>query len=146
MSAATIPPSSTADILLPKPKAKSRRGTLTDVTTASVAVDTHIRPSKEIIYETPKREPVLEDDDVNDDYDDEFLEDTRASGREIVGPLAGPYLMHYVYKRRFNDTQYVIRKNGDIFKIGDYAVLVGEDGDITIKEKEFRGPNGCGNY
>jgi len=43
----------------------------TDVTTASFAVaDTHIRPSKEITYETPKREPVREDDD--DDYNDEF--------------------------------------------------------------------------
>ena len=46
--------------------------------------------------------------------------------------------MPYVYKRRFLDTQYGIRKNGDIFKIGDSALLVDKDGDITIKEKEFR--------
>jgi len=33
-----------------------------------------IRPSKEIIYVTPKREPVREDIDNDDDYDG-FLED-----------------------------------------------------------------------
>jgi len=42
MPTATNPQSPTADIQLPKPKAKSRRGTQTDVTTASVAAaDTH---------------------------------------------------------------------------------------------------------
>jgi hypothetical protein len=39
-------------------------------------------------------------------------------------------------------TQYVIRKDGDIFKISDSAVLVDQDGDITIKEMEFRGSEG----
>ena len=39
-------------------------------------------------------------------------------------------------------TQYDIRKDGDIFKIGDSLVLVDQDGDITIKEKEFRGSEG----
>jgi hypothetical protein len=46
--------------------------------------------------------------------------------------------MPYVYKRRFLETQYGMRKDGDIFKIGDSAVLVDQGGDITIKEKEFR--------
>jgi len=63
MPAATIPSFPTTDIQLPKLKAKSRRGTQTDLTPASVAADTHIRPSKEFIYETPKREPVRENDD-----------------------------------------------------------------------------------
>jgi len=41
----------------------------TYVTIASVdTVATHLRPAKEIIYETPKREPVREDDE--DDYYD----------------------------------------------------------------------------
>jgi hypothetical protein len=48
------------------------------VTAAFVATDTHIRPSKEIIYETPKREPAREDNDDDDDYDNEFLEDTKS--------------------------------------------------------------------
>ena len=96
---------------------------------------THIRPSKELIYETPKREPVRED---NDDYEDEVLEeDAKAFGRENLGSVASPYLMPYAYKRRFHDTQYGILKDGDIFKIGDSSVLVDQDG-ITIKEKEFR--------
>jgi hypothetical protein len=34
-----------------------------------------------------------------------------------------------------------MRKDGDIFKIGDPAVL-DQDGDITVKEKEFRGSEG----
>jgi hypothetical protein len=71
---------------LPKFKAKSRRGTQTDVTAASFS---DIRPSKEIIYKAPKREPVREDNN-DDDYDDEFLEeDAKYFGRENVGPVAG---------------------------------------------------------
>jgi len=50
--------------------------------------------------------------------------------------------MSYLYKRRFLDTQYFIRKDGDTFKIGDSQVLVDQNGDITIKEKEFRGSEG----
>ena len=49
MPAATIPQPSTADIQLPKPKAKSGRGTQTHVMTAFVATaDTHIQPSKRL--------------------------------------------------------------------------------------------------
>ena len=97
---------------------------------------THIRPSEEIMHETPKREPVLNVDDHV--YDDEFLEeDGKKFGRENVGSVGSPHLMPYVYKRRFLDTQYGMRKDGDIFKIGDSAVL-DQDGDITIK-MEFRG-------
>ena len=50
--------------------------------------------------------------------------------------------MPYVYKRWFLYTQYGLRKDGDIFKIGDSAVVVDRYGDITIKEKEFRGSEG----
>ena len=87
LPAAKIPQTPTADIELPTLKAKSRRGTQTAVTSAS-----DIRPSKEIIYETPKREPVREEND-HDYYDDKFLEDTKRFGRENVGLVAGPYLM-----------------------------------------------------
>ena len=105
------------------------------MTAASVAADTHMRPSEEIIYETPKREPVR---DFDDDYDDAFLEEgAKKSRRENVGFVSSPHLMPYVYKR-----QYGMRMDGDIFKIGDSAVLVDQDGDITIKEKEFWGFEG----
>ena len=50
--------------------------------------------------------------------------------------------MPYVYKKRFLYRKYCIRKDGDKFKIGDSAVLVVQDGDITIKEKQFRGSKG----
>jgi len=88
-----------------------------------------------------KREPVREDND--DDYEDEFLnEDAKSIGRANVGPLTSPYLMPYVYKRRVLDTQYGIHKDGDEFKIGDSPMLVDQDGDIMIKENEFRGSKG----
>ena len=136
LPAAKIPQTPTADIELPTLKAKSRRGTQTDVTSASV---TDIRPSKQIIYETPKSEPVREDNDEHGDDDWILEEDAKRFGRENVGSVASPYLMHYVYKRRLLDTQYGIQKDGDKFKIGDSQVLVDQDGDITIKETEFRG-------
>jgi len=63
-------------------------------------------------------------------------------GRENVGSVASPYLMPYVYKRRFLDTQYGIYKDGDILKIVDSSVLVDQDGNITIKAKDFRGLEG----
>ena len=69
-------------------------------------------------------------------------EDAKRFGRENVGSVSSPYLMPYVYKRRFLDTQYGTRKDGDTFKIGDTLVLVDQDGDITIKENEFRGSEG----
>jgi len=47
--------------------------------------------------------------------------------------------MPYVYKRRFLDTKYGIRKECDTFKIGDSPVLVDQDGDIMIKKNQFRG-------
>ena len=70
------------------------------MTAASVAADTHIRPSEEVMYEAPNREPVREDDD--DDFDDEYLEeDAKTFGRENVGLVASPDLMPYVYRRQF---------------------------------------------
>ena len=56
-------------------------------------------------------------------------------GRENVGPVASPYLMSYVYNRRFLGTQYGVRKDGDIFMIGDLPIVVVTGGDITIKDR-----------
>jgi len=50
--------------------------------------------------------------------------------------------MSYVYMKRFLDTQYGMHKDGNIFNIGDSALLVDQDGDIRIKMKEFRGSVG----
>jgi len=78
----------------------------------------------------------VNDDDNDNDYDDDdnFVEDeAREYGRENVGPVASPNLMPYVYKRRFLDTQYGVRKDGDKFMIGDFPILVDTDGDITLK-------------
>ena len=135
LPAAKNPQIHTPDIVLTSLKAKSRRATQTYVTSASV---TFIRSSKEIIYETPKCEPVREDY-YDDNDDDGFLEeDIKRCGWDNVSSVANQYHIPYVYKRRFLDTQYGISKDGDIFKIGDSPVLVDQEGDITIKENEFR--------
>jgi len=44
-----------------------------------------------------------------------------------------------VYKRRFLDTQNGVRKDGDIFMIGDSPIVVDTSGDITIKDRAFKG-------
>ena len=89
------------------------------------------------IYETPKRRP---DDDEDDDEgvdDDEDVADAQE-----YGPVADSYLNPYLHKRSFLDTQYVIRKEGVVFIIGDSQLSVDRDSDITIKGKHFRGTQG----
>jgi len=95
-----------------------RRRTQTAVTSASVNASLP-PPIKEFKYEPPKQERVEEeDDDDEDDYDedDDFVEnEARGYGRENFGPVGSPYLIPYVYKRRFLDTQYGVSKDGDNF-------------------------------
>ena len=50
--------------------------------------------------------------------------------------------MPCVYKRHFLDTQCGIRKDGDMFMIGDSLIVVDTDGDITIQERVFKGSKG----
>jgi len=45
--------------------------------------------------------------------------------------------MSYVYKRHFVETQYGVRKDGDMFMMADSSILVNAGGDITVKEREF---------
>jgi len=47
-----------------------------------------------------------------------------------------------VYKKHFLDTQYGVHKDGDMFMIGDSPIVVDTDGDITIKERVFKGSKG----
>ena len=102
------------------------------------------------VYETPKPRfnfGEINDDDDEDDVDEDNVSyvkgDARAYGRETFGPIASPYILPYFYKRRRHlETRYDIRKEGDSFKIGDSAVLVDTDSDITIRGKEFRGITG----
>jgi len=49
--------------------------------------------------------------------------------------------MPYVYKKRFLDTQYGYRKDGDNFIIGEFSIVIDTDGDTTIKEIVFKGSN-----
>ena len=128
----------------PPTSQKMRRGTQTAVTSASVTTTPPPPPPiKEYTYEPPKQERVEDDDEDDYDEDDSFVEDeAREYGRENVGPVASPYLMPYVYKRRFLDTQYGVRKEGNTFMIGDSPVLVDTSGDVTIKDRVFKGSKG----
>jgi len=47
-----------------------------------------------------------------------------------------------VYKRRFLDTQFGVRNEGNTFMIGDEPVLVDTSGYITIKDRLFKGTKG----
>jgi len=98
----------------------------------------------ETFASTPKSSFAEKSDDDDDDDDDNVFveEDAQAFGRENVGPIARPYIVPYLYNRRYLDTQYGLRKDGDSFKIGDSTVLVDPDSDITIKGREFRGTTG----
>jgi hypothetical protein len=86
------------------------------------------------IYE--KRRPDDEDDDGGVD-DDDVEKDVQE-----YGPVADSYLNPYLHKRSFLDTQYGIRKEGNVFIIGDSQVSVDRDSDITVKGKHFRGTQG----
>jgi len=88
---------------------------------------------------------VDDDDDDDDEYDDDenVVEDeAHGYGRENFGPVASVYLMPYVYKKCFLDTQYGVRKDGDMFMIGDSPIVFDTVGDIKIKERVFRGSKG----
>ena len=92
--------------------------------------------SNEVVYEIPTRRLFLEleEDDDDDDDDDNFAEkDVQAFGREDVGTIASPYIVPYFYNKYFLDTKYGNRNVGDSFMIGDSAILVDTDSDITFK-------------
>jgi len=63
-------------------------------------------------------------------------------GRENICPVASPYLMPYVYKRLFIHTKYGIRKDGEMFRIDDSPIVVNTSGDLTIKDRVFKGSKG----
>jgi len=97
-------------------------------------------------YEQPKQERVEDDDDDEDkdDYveDDNFVKDeTYAYSRENARHCSF-YMMPYVYKRHFLDTEYGVRKVGDMFMIGDSPIVVGTGGHIKINERVFKGSKG----
>jgi len=106
----------------------TRRGTQTGLSSASVTAPILVIPStstREFKNEPPKHEAILDDDvedDVYDDDDNFVEEEAPAYGREIVVRVASPYTIPCVYKRRFLDTQYGVRKDGDIFVIGDTPI------------------------
>ena len=100
-------------------------------------------PIKEFTYEPAKQERVEENDDNDEDdcneYDNFVEDEVREYSRENFGPVSSPYLMPYMYKTRFLDTQYGFRKDGNMFMIDDSPVVVDTSGDTTIKDRVFKG-------
>ena len=136
-------PQSPPPSLLPAEHTVHRR--LTTPTQTEARVVTPPTVPVDDIYETPKRRP---DEDIDDDDDDvaddgtAVEKDAQEYGREKFGDVAGSYLTPYLYKRSFLDTQYGIRKEGDVFMVGDSLLTVDDDSDITIKGKDFTGTHG----
>jgi len=139
--------------LYPPPQ-KTRRGTQSDVTSASVDTSppppppppsSPVIPSTSTIefkYEPPKQERDDYEDDYDDDDDNFVEEDAHAYGTENIGLIANPYWMPYIYKRRYLDTLYGVLKEGDIFMIGESPIVVDTDGETTFKERVLKGSKG----
>jgi len=116
------------------PDTTSRAAFIQEVLPSSSGVGTHITPPRQPKIELagpsgtllPKREPPDYDDDTAHVKQEEDMSE------HVTAP----------YNRPFLDTQYGIRKEGDIFKIGDSTVSVDSLGDITIKGKQYRGTEG----
>jgi len=66
-------------------------------------------------------------------------------GRENVGPIASPYLIPYGYKRRFLDTQYGIRKDGDLFMIGDSPIVYIQRETSQLRKECLKDRRDCAN-
>ena len=111
--------------------------------------------SSGVIYGTPTPLPSIKRD-VYDDDDDDYVsaDDLRVElhvldyGAMNVGTLASPYVspLLYEYKKRSLDTQYGIRRDGDVFMIGDSQVGEDRDGNIHINNVEFPRQRVCGSY
>jgi len=134
----------------PRPPPVAKASPSLPPSTRRLGIRTQTTPEKTVplpstSVETFASTPKLSFGEISDDDDDDNVfveEDAQAFGRENVGPIASPYIVPYLYNRRYLDTQYDLRKDGDSFKIGDTTVLVDPDSDITIKGREFKATTG----
>ena len=126
------------------PDTTSRAAFIREVLPAS-SVDEHITPQRQQDFEMAgpsgtlllKRKSTTSTTQTESDYDVDDDDVARVKEEEdMLGHVTAPY------NGPFLDTQYGIRKEGDIFKIGDSTVSVDSLGDITIKGKQYRGTEG----
>jgi hypothetical protein len=66
----------------------------------------------------------------------------RKLGSREFGSAASPYLTPYLYNKRFLYRQYSIKKEGNVFKIGDSTLTLDEQSNIHITGKEIKGTVG----
>jgi len=105
--------------------------------------------SRDVVYETPNPQPLsikrdVDDDDYVSDDDLQVEPHVLDYGAMNVGALASPYVSTYLYesKKHSLDTVYGIRRDGDVFMIGDSQVGVDRDGNIHINNVEFPATKG----
>jgi len=104
----------------------------------------------DVVYETPTPQPLSIKRDVDDDDYVSDDDDLRAEphvldyGAMNVDALASPYVSPYLYesKKHSLDTVYGIRRDGDVFMIGDSQVGVDRDSNIHINNVEFLATKG----
>ena len=117
--------------------------TYKQTSTQKEKAETYVAAIPSEIYETETGPHDDTDVVVVVDEDDDYVEDeAKRYGRKEFGAVASSYLLPNLYNRRFLDTQYGIRKDGDTFMIGDSTLTVDRDGDITVKGKHFEGMQG----
>jgi len=140
------PPVKPEPSLPPRAIPTKRRRLAYETTPASIP-----STSRNVVYETPTPQPLSIKRDVDDDDDDYVSDgDLRVEphvldyGAMNVGALASPYVSPYLYesKKRSLDTVYGIRRDGDVFMIGDSQVGVDRDGNIHISNVEFPATKG----
>ena len=123
---------------------KRRRLSYETTTTAPIP-----STSRDVVYETLTPQPLsikrdVDDDDYVSDSDQRVEPDMLDYGAMNVGALASPYVSPYLYEsnKRSLDTVYGIRRDGDVFMIGDSQGGVDRDGNIHINNVEFTATKG----
>ena len=104
------------------------------------------------VYETliPHPHSIKRDDDEYYVSDNDLRVEPHVVdyGAMNVGALARPYVFPYLYesKKRSLDTVYGIRRDGNVFMIGDSQVGVNRDGNIHINNVEFPATKALGSW
>lgn len=117
-------------------------GTQTEAATLPDKISAIPSTSKDVvIHETPKQRLIFPETEVDDD--NVIEEDAQAFDRENLGPVVSLYVIPYPYNKTNLYTQYGIRKDGDVFKIGDSGVLFATMAISQLKEGTI---GDCGYY
>jgi hypothetical protein len=124
--------------VIPKPSEVNEKENQDDIfphiTSSSEDNRQTLSSTNEEKFETPKKPIVVTKENVDDSS---YTEKNFKGFREKkFGTLGSPYLT------RLLDKQYGIRREDGNFMIGDSKITVGNQGDIDIRGKHFKGTRG----